>query len=116
MTFDRERLASCIRRLRQWASTRERVLAPLRARWGKAGDNNGVLAARYFELTRNLHALQVDDRTWVDLEFPKIFADIDTTVTPVIDASERARSGARHDSRRRASGPPVGPFRAVSLP
>jgi hypothetical protein len=56
----------------------------LRAKWGRRGDKDGWLASRYFELTRDASRREyVDDRTWVDLEFPRIFTDMDSTVTPL---------------------------------
>lgn len=63
---------------------RRKLLREFRARWGAAGDKSGFLANRYFELTRgDAHHTEVDDKTWADLEFPEIFARMDTTVTPV---------------------------------
>jgi hypothetical protein len=65
-------------------SPKRKLLKELRARWGAQGDKSGFLASRYFELTRSAAtAEQVDDKTWADLEFPEIFARMDTTVTPV---------------------------------
>ncbi|HKV65996.1 MAG TPA: hypothetical protein VJN66_06405, partial [Rhodanobacteraceae bacterium] len=65
-------------------SPRRKILKALRERWGARGDKTGFLASRYFELTRvGSQAAQVDDKTWADLEFPEIFARMDTTVTPV---------------------------------
>jgi hypothetical protein len=65
-------------------SPKRKLLRELRARWGARGDKSGFLASRYFELTRaNSSAMEVDDKTWADLEFPEIFARWDTTVTPV---------------------------------
>ncbi len=59
--------------------------AELRARWGLPGEDNGFRASRYFDLTRRLSdpTAVVDDKTWSDLEFPKFFTTIDTTVTPI---------------------------------
>ena len=63
---------------------KRKLLKELRARWGAQGDKSGFLASRYFELTRDASAAEhVDDKTWADLEFPEIFARMDTTVTPV---------------------------------
>lgn len=63
---------------------RRLALARLRARWGKPGAKDGWLASRYFELSHDESASDfVDDRTWLDLEFPKIFSDLDSTLTPV---------------------------------
>jgi hypothetical protein len=65
-------------------SPRRRLLRELRARWGKPGTNDAWLASRYFELTRLPDgARQLDDRTWNDLEFPRIFAKLDSAVTRV---------------------------------
>ncbi len=65
-------------------SPRRKLLKDLRARWGARGDKSGFLASRYFELTRGESlTAQVDDKTWADLEFPEIFARMDTAVTPV---------------------------------
>ncbi|MBU6417419.1 MAG: hypothetical protein KJS83_09655 [Xanthomonadaceae bacterium] len=65
-------------------SPKRKLLRELRARWGAQGDKSGFLASRYFELTRDESpTAQVDDKTWADLEFPEIFARMDTAVTPV---------------------------------
>jgi MutS domain V len=64
-----------------WLKRRE----VLRARWGLPGEGNAAGASCYFDLTRKLAgtAAVVDDKSWSDLEFPKIFQIIDTTLTPV---------------------------------
>lgn len=68
--------------LQRLLSRRQRRLERLRAHWGKAGNGDGWLAGRYFELTRTHDVRrEVDDRTWNDLEFPRIFALMDTTLT-----------------------------------
>jgi hypothetical protein len=42
------------------------------------------MESRYFDLTRDQSTTGcVDERTWNDLEFPRIFAELDTTVTPI---------------------------------
>jgi len=65
-------------------SARRRGLRRLRSKWGKAGERDGSLSNRYFELTRDTApAGAVDDKTWVDLEFPRIFAEMDSTETPL---------------------------------
>ncbi len=65
-------------------SPRRRELARLRRKWGKPGTKDGWLASRYFELTRVESAAKcVDDKTWVDLELPKIFSHLDSTESPV---------------------------------
>ena len=64
---------------------RTRRLTALRAAWGQPGSADGARANRYFDLLRNRRdpAAVVDDRTWSDLEFPKLFTDLDTTITPI---------------------------------
>lgn len=59
--------------------------ARLRAAWGQPGNGDGFLSGLYFDRVRRrcLPAQLVDDRTWDDLEFARIFQDIDTTITPV---------------------------------
>jgi DNA mismatch repair ATPase MutS len=59
--------------------------AELQARWGLPGEENGFRASWYFDRTRKLSERVdvVDDKTWSDLEFPKYFTTIDTTVTPI---------------------------------
>lgn len=65
-------------------SPQRRELARLRAKWGKPAEKDPWLASRYFELTRVDSAARcVDDRTWVDLEFPSIFARLDSSETPL---------------------------------
>lgn len=65
-------------------SPRQRVLAEVRARWAQKGTKDGWLASRYFDLTRlRPGASCIDDKTWSDLEFPKIFSDLNTAMTPV---------------------------------
>jgi DNA mismatch repair ATPase MutS len=72
------------------------------------------LASRYFDLTQLPAANSVDDRTWVDLEFPKLFSDLDTTLTRVgsqylfgklrtyaADANELAERYRLYDTLRR---------------
>lgn len=76
--------AICLELLADAISPRRKLLKELRAQWGKAGQKDGWLAGRYFELHAPQPATsQVDDKTWRDLEFPRIFAALDTTVTPL---------------------------------
>src|SRR5262245_7401172 len=59
-------------------------MADLREAWGKPGNKDPWLPGRYLELTREAdEARHVDDRTWTDLEFPRIFATLDTTITRI---------------------------------
>ena len=68
-------------------SPRRRGLKRLRAKWGQLvtpGHKDASSISRYFDLTRNVSAGQiVDDKTWTDLEFPRIFAELDSTETPL---------------------------------
>jgi hypothetical protein len=65
-------------------SPKRRVIEKLRAKWGRPGSKDGWLASRYFELTGNDSRRDyVDERTWVDLEYPKIFSCFDSTETPI---------------------------------
>jgi predicted ATPase len=59
--------------------------ARLRARWAQPGDANGWGASWYFELRRERLSAPavVDDKTWSDLEFPRLFTAIDTTISLV---------------------------------
>ena len=65
-------------------SPRRRLLRELRSAWAQRGTKDHFLASRYFDRTRRKSpASHVDDKTWVDLEFPSVFADVDTTITPI---------------------------------
>ncbi len=57
----------------------------IRARWGKPGEDNAWGASAYFDLRRRQldPAAVVDDKTWTDLEFPRFFTAIDTTITAI---------------------------------
>jgi MutS domain V len=58
--------------------------AELRAAWGRLRDPDDWLASRAFDLSRSESTVTwVDDRTWRDLEFPRIFSVLNTTVTPI---------------------------------
>ncbi|HEY6457644.1 MAG TPA: hypothetical protein VIY90_20395 [Steroidobacteraceae bacterium] len=59
--------------------------ARLRARWAQPGDASGWGASWYFDLLRERlsTAAVVDDKTWSDLEFPRFFTAIDTTISVV---------------------------------
>ena len=61
---------------------RRRLLREIRASWAKPGEKDAWLADRYFALTRSGdELLHLDEQTWNDLEFPRIFAQLDTTIT-----------------------------------
>jgi hypothetical protein len=57
--------------------------ARLRARWARPGEGNAWSASWYFDLLREqlAAAAVVDDKTWADLEFPRFFTAIDTTIS-----------------------------------
>lgn len=84
-------------------SLRRRTLRVLRARWGELGANDGWLASRYFEITRlGDGSRQVDDRTWKDLELPRIFAQLDSAVTRVGSQSLYRQLRTYHDDEASA--------------
>ncbi len=57
----------------------------LRAAWGQPGGQaQGWLAGRFFELTRDQSKERwLDDKSWDDMEFPRLFSLINTTVSPI---------------------------------
>jgi hypothetical protein len=59
--------------------------AALRAQWGRPGAGNAFRASWYFDLIRKqlTRAAVVDDKTWSDLEFPRFFTALDTTITAI---------------------------------
>ena len=68
----------------EWLVPRRRRLRRLRECWGKPGNKDIWYADRCFELTRTHDPLrEVDDRSWRDLECPRLFAQMDTTVTGI---------------------------------
>ena len=67
-----------------WLFPARRLLREFRANWGKPGSKEEWLVSRYFDLTKGKSAAgTVDDRTWDDLEFPKLFQVMNSTVTPI---------------------------------
>lgn len=63
---------------------KRKLLKDLRAAWALPGSKEEPSADRYFELTRAQSISPcVDDRTWVDLEFPRIFLKMDTTLSAI---------------------------------
>src|SRR5258707_833691 len=53
----------------------------IRASWGREGSKDPWLSTKLFDLTRNAAADSVDDRTWIDLEFERLFTSVDSTLT-----------------------------------
>lgn len=76
-------LMSHFDRLLDVLSPRRRELRRLRAKWGQPGAKDHFLVRRYFDLTRDQAALTVDDKTWDDLELPKVFEAIDAAESPI---------------------------------
>jgi len=60
---------------------RSRPLDQIRATWGKQASKDPWLTTLLFDLTRNNAIASVDDRTWTDLEFDRLFASLDSTLT-----------------------------------
>lgn len=65
-------------------SPRQELLTAVRNQWGKPGAAMRWRASGHFDLVRHQQSgARVDDTTWLDLEFPRIFARLDTSVTPL---------------------------------
>lgn len=80
----REVLSVGWRALLDEVSPRRKLLAGIHSQWGQSGSGKGWRASAHFELTRAASPdVLVDDKTWLDLEFPKIFSGLDTTTTPL---------------------------------
>jgi MutS domain V len=60
---------------------KHRPIDQIRASWGKEGSKDSWLSTKLFDLTRNPAANSVDDRTWIDLEFERLFSSVDSTLT-----------------------------------
>ena len=59
-----------------------KLLEKFRAQWGKPGNKEEGHPERWFKLNPP-EAAHVDQKTWDDLEFPKIFRLIDNTASPI---------------------------------
>ena len=72
------------RALLERLAQKRQLLANIRSRWGQQGVGKAWRSSAYFDLVRGSVAdVYVDDKTWLELEFPKIFARFDTTTTPL---------------------------------
>jgi hypothetical protein len=60
---------------------KHRPIDQIRASWGREGSKEPWLSTKLFDLTRNATANSVDDRTWIDLEFERVFSSVDSTLT-----------------------------------
>jgi hypothetical protein len=72
--------------IESWVSSRawkHRPIDEIRAIWGRESFKERWLPTRLFDLTRNAAADLVDDRTWTDLEFERLFSSVDSTITPL---------------------------------
>lgn len=62
---------------------RRRALRELKARWGQPGEGGNWYAREHFDWLRGDSDAIVDDKTWADLEFPRLFDRLDVAVTPI---------------------------------
>ena len=60
---------------------KHRPIDRIRANWGQEGSKDTWLSAKLFDLTRDAAADSVDERTWIDLEFERLFSSVDSTLT-----------------------------------
>jgi MutS domain V len=60
---------------------RNRPIDQIRASWGQEGSKDPWLSTKLFDLTRNAAVDSLDDRTWIDLEFGRLFSSVDSTLT-----------------------------------
>ena len=60
---------------------KHRPIDQIRTSWGREGSKDPWLSTKLFDLTRNAAADSVDDRTWIDLEFERLFSSVDSTLT-----------------------------------
>jgi hypothetical protein len=62
-------------------SWKYRPIDQIRASWGREGSKDPWLSTKLFDLTRGAGSDSVDDRTWIDLEFDRLFSSVDSTLT-----------------------------------
>src|SRR5882672_7929698 len=60
---------------------KRRPIDQIRASWGQEVSKDPWLSTKLFDLTRNTASASVDDRTWIDLEFERLFSSVDSTLT-----------------------------------
>src|SRR5690242_5176539 len=91
-----------------------RPIDAIRAKWGREVSKERWLVTRLFDLVTDEGAQTVDDRTWADLEFERLFSSVDSTITPLgsqylykkmrtyrSDNSELSKDHAAYQSLRR---------------
>ncbi len=76
-------LKSSLDHLLDFFSPQRRKLKDLRAKWGQVAVKEEFAVSRYFDLTRDSRKHTVDDKTWTDLELPKVFETLDSTESPL---------------------------------
>lgn len=76
-------MKSYLTRLLDILSPRRREVQRLRAKWGRPGAKEVTAIRRYFDLTRDPAVPTIDEKTWTDLELPKVFANLDSTESPL---------------------------------
>jgi len=64
----------------RWTS-KHRPIDQIRARWAQEGTKERWLTTKLFDLTRHASTDAVDDATWMDLEFDRLFSMVDSTLT-----------------------------------
>jgi hypothetical protein len=60
---------------------KHRPIDQIRASWGREGAKDPYLVTKLYDLTRSTATESVDDRTWLDLEFERLFSSVDSTLT-----------------------------------
>jgi hypothetical protein len=60
---------------------KHRPIDQIRSNWGHEGSKDPWLPTKLFDLTRNEATDSVDDATWIDLEFERLFSSVDSTLT-----------------------------------
>jgi hypothetical protein len=60
---------------------KHRPIDQIRERWGKEGCKEPWLSTKLFDLTKEAATEAVDDGTWKDLEFERLFSSMDSTLT-----------------------------------
>jgi hypothetical protein len=67
--------------LRSRLAGKQRPIDQIRASWGREEFKDPWLSTKLFDLRRSTAVDSVDDRTWIDLEFERLFSSVDSTLT-----------------------------------
>ncbi|MEJ0087222.1 MAG: hypothetical protein WDO72_16240 [Pseudomonadota bacterium] len=62
---------------------KHRPIDRIRESWGREARKEPWLSTTLFDLTRDAATESVDDGTWTDLEFGRLFSSMDSTLTPL---------------------------------